>query len=114
MQRRIRQLLPNTAEWSPRVTLCHTMNRLDKGGLDDVRAWAKSVQLPKLVVIDTFTRVRPAKDKNETPYDADYRAMSLLQELATELGVAIVVIHHQVAGRGSQGLTNDTNQKTTP
>jgi len=61
-----------------------------------------------------FHQVRPAKEKNETPYDADYRAMSLLQELATELGIAIVVIHHQRkldsddpldAASGSTGLT---------
>jgi hypothetical protein len=114
MQRRIGQLLPNTDEWSPRLTICHKMKRLDAGGLDEVRAWTHSVPLPRLVVIDTFTRIRPARKKDETPYDADYRAMSLLQELATELGVAIVVIHHQRkldsddpldTASGSTGLT---------
>ena len=114
MQRRIRQLLPNTPEWSPRLTLCHKMNRLDKGGLDEIRNWAKSVPLPRLVVVDTFAKVRPARDKNEAPYDSDYRAMSLLQELATELGIAIVAIHHQRkldsddpldTASGSTGLT---------
>ena len=114
MQRRIKQLLPHTDEWSPRLTLCHSMKRLDKGGLDEIREWAGSVPLPRLVVIDTFTRVRPARDKNETPYEADYRAMSLLQELATEIGIAIVAIHHQRklesdhpldTASGSTGLT---------
>ncbi len=114
LQRRIKQLLPHADEWSPRLTLCHTMKRLDNGGLDEIRAWASSVPLPRLVVIDTFTRIRPARDKNEFTYDADYRAMSLLQELATELGVAIVVIHHQRkldsddpldTASGSTGLT---------
>jgi hypothetical protein len=114
MKRRIKQLLPHSDAWSPRLTFCHKMSRLDKGGLDEVRAWARSVPLPQLVVIDTFTRVRPARDKNDTQYDADYRAMSLLQELATELGLAIVVIHHQRkldsddpldTASGSTGLT---------
>ena len=76
--------------------------------------WASSVPLPRLAVIDTFTKVRPSRDKNETPYDADYRAMSLLQELATEIGIAIVAIHHQRklesddpldTASGSTGLT---------
>src|SRR5262245_500707 len=114
MQRRIKQLLPNADEWSPRLTLCHSMKRLDRGGLDEIREWAGGVSLPRLAVIDTFTKVRPARDKNEAPYDADYRAMSLLQELATELGIAIVVIHHQRklesddpldTASGSTGLT---------
>jgi hypothetical protein len=111
VQRRIRQLLPKTTEWSSRLTFCHTMKRLDKGGLDEIRAWANNVPLRHLVVIDTFTRVRPARDKNETPYDADYRAMSLLQELATELGIAIVVIHHQRKAESDDPL--DTASGTT-
>ena len=114
MQRRIRQLLPHADEWSPRLTLCHSMKRLDEGGLDELRTWASSVPLPRLAVIDTFTKVRPSRDKNETPYVADYRAMSLLQELATEIGIAIVAIHHQRklesddpldTASGSTGLT---------
>ena len=114
MQRRIKQLLPHADEWSPRLTFCHSMKRLDKGGLDELRTWASSVPLPRLAVIDTFTKVRPSRDKNETPYDADYRAMSLLQELATEIGIAIVAIHHQRklesddpldTASGSTGLT---------
>jgi AAA domain len=114
LQRRIKQLLPHTEEWSPRLTLCNSMNRLDKGGLDEIRNWANSCPLPCLVVIDTFARVRPPRNKNETPYDADYRAMAMLQGLATELGLAIVVIHHQRkldsddpldTASGSTGLT---------
>jgi hypothetical protein len=65
------------------------------GGLDEIRAWVKSVPTPRLVVIDTFGRVRPARDKSESTYDSDYRARSLLQRLATELGIAILAIHHQ-------------------
>jgi AAA domain len=90
------------------------MSRLDRGGLDEIEAWAKSVALARLAVIDTFTRVRPARDKNESPYDADYRAMSVLQDFATKLRIAIVVIHHQRkrdsddpldTASGSTGLT---------
>jgi AAA domain len=114
LHRRINQLLPDREEWSPRLTICHHMDRLDQGGLEQVRAWANSVPLPSLVVIDTFAKVRPARIKNELPYDADYRHMSLLQALATELGISIVVIHHQRkmeaddpldTASGSTGLT---------
>ena len=67
------------------------------------------------MVIDTFVKVRPRRhDKSEHQYDADYHAMALLQELATELSLAIVVIHHQRkmesedpldTASGSTGLT---------
>jgi hypothetical protein len=114
LQRRIKQLLSHSKEWSRRLTFSNKMNRLDKGGLDEIREWARSVPTPSLVVVDTFARVRPARERNEAPYDADYRHMSLLQELAIELGVAIVVIHHQRkldsddpldTASGSTGLT---------
>jgi hypothetical protein len=96
LQGRIKQLLPNAEQWSPRLTLSHHMNRIDAGGLDEIRAWVKSVSTPRLVVIDTFARVRPARNRNEiSSYDSDYHAMSLLQGLATDLGIAILVIHHQ-------------------
>jgi AAA domain len=112
LQRRINQLLPDREEWSPPI--CHHMDRLDRGGLEQIRAWANSVPLPSLVVIDTFAKVRPTRIKNELPYDADYRHMSLLQDLATDLGISILVIHHQRkmeaddpldTASGSTGLT---------
>ena len=115
MQRRIRQLLPSTPEWTPRLTIRHKMKKLDQGGLDKIREWAGNVALPRLVVIDTFVKVRPRRqEKTEHQYDADYHAMSLLQELAPDLSLAIVVIHHQRkmesedpldTASGSTGLT---------
>jgi AAA domain len=114
LQRRIDQLLPSADQWSPRLTLCHHMERLDQGGLEEIRAWAASVPLPSLVVVDTFAKVRPGKLGGELPYDADYRHMGLLQELATDLGISVVVVHHQRkmeatdpldTASGSTGLT---------
>ena len=114
LQRRIEQPLPGREEWSPRLTLCHHMERLDQGGLEEIRAWAASVPTPSVAVIDTFAKVRPGKLGSELPYDADYRHMGLLQQLATDLGISVVVVHHQRkmeatdpldTASGSTGLT---------
>jgi hypothetical protein len=48
----------------------------------------------RLVVIDVFKRVRPETRSKELVYDADYRAMVPLKQLADERSIAILVVHH--------------------
>lgn len=78
-----------------------------------VQAWALSVENPVLVVVDVLARVREDTGRDAS-YEADYRALVALHELATALGLAIVVIHHtRKAGAedpfdevsGTRGLT---------
>jgi hypothetical protein len=48
------------------------------------------------VVVDILKRVRPLANsaRNRSVYDADYEALQSLQSLASEYGVAILVVHH--------------------
>ena len=48
----------------------------------------------KMVVIDTFQKVRSSAIHGESMYAHDYRDISTLKQLADELGIAIVLIHH--------------------
>ena len=84
--------------------------RMDRGGLDLIRAWAKARKRPRLVVIDIWVKFRPA---NADAYQFDYDCVKKLQELAHELGVAIVLVHHNRKAQdadwlneisGSQGI----------
>jgi RecA-family ATPase len=93
LKKRIQQLMPPGSEWPDQLSLCTAIRRLDAGGIDDVRAWANSVPSPRLVIIDTFALFRPPRQR-EANYDSDYAALSPLQNLAAELGLAIVVVHH--------------------
>jgi RecA-family ATPase len=56
--------------------------------------WIKSVQSPRLIIIDTLAMVRAPKGKSQTDYDADYNAVLALRDLAAQHGLAIVVVHH--------------------
>lgn len=58
-----------------------------------IEAWANSVEHPVLVVIDVLARVREFTGREAT-YEADYRALLALQDLAGRLNLAIVVVHH--------------------
>jgi hypothetical protein len=59
-----------------------------------MREWCRSVRDPTLITIDTLKRVRPARRRNQTDYDADYEACQPLVELCHEFpGLAVVVLH---------------------
>lgn len=81
-------------DWPDRLTFWTEMEKLEDGGLDQLRAWAESVQNPRLIVIDVFSKVRRAKGSQEGLYDADYAAAVPLKKFADETGIAVVIVHH--------------------
>ncbi|MGA8689019.1 MAG: hypothetical protein WB662_03680 [Methyloceanibacter sp.] len=81
--------------WPERLALTTQWARLDQGGVEDLRQWASSVREPRLAVIDTLATVRPARRNNETPYDADYRALAELHDFVGQVpGLAVLVLQH--------------------
>ena len=98
LQRRMTKLLPTFgATWPERLTLKTEWRRLHEGGLEDIRAWhsdtKKTGGKPILVVVDVLAKVRKPVG-NRQLYEADYAALADLTNLANELGLAIVVLHH--------------------
>lgn len=91
LKRRMSQLYGDVEHWPPGLHFATQVRRLGDGLVDDLRNWIEA-QRPKLVIIDTFAGVRPQSRREG--YDADYAALSPLQEMAGQMGVAILVIHH--------------------
>jgi hypothetical protein len=95
LQRRLTKYFGSiSSNWPARLVVATEWRRLDQGGLDGIRAWCKSVPNPILVAIDTLKKVRPPKRNGQSDYDADYEACEGLQKLAGELGISIIVAHH--------------------
>ncbi|RVD54536.1 MULTISPECIES: AAA family ATPase [unclassified Mesorhizobium] len=94
LQRRLRQVIPDRQAWPDRLTLRTSMKRIDEGLLDELRAWANASENPRLIVIDTLAKVRPPAKRSDNPYEADYRAVSPFTDLAAELQLAILIVHH--------------------
>ena len=66
--------------------------KLGAGLSDAIRAW-KSQTDGVLVAVDVFQRIRPEGSKTND-YQLDYGAVAPLNDLANELGITIMLIHH--------------------
>jgi hypothetical protein len=99
LQRRITKLLGALPEnWPQQLYLKTEWRRFDQGGLDDIRAWHDDAkgkgEIPILVIVDTLATVRALGNSKASPYQNDHDALAGLQKLAEELGIAVVVNHH--------------------
>ncbi len=99
IQSRMTKLLPTfTDEWPETLTFATTWRRVDQGGLDDIREWAVEARAAgrkiAFVAIDVLKMVRPPNKAGQPPYEADYEAIKGLHQLAIDLAIPIVVIHH--------------------
>src|SRR5260370_42652378 len=68
--------------------------RMDEGGHDQLRAWLEDHPSARLVLIDTWQRVKPRAKRDEDRYARDYADAGLLKGLADEFSIAICILHH--------------------
>jgi len=97
LQRRLNKLLGTfRGEWPERLKLVAMggWRRADQGGLEKIEEWCKSASKPVLVVVDTLERFRKPANGKASLYSADYDAITGLQKIATDYGIAIIVLHH--------------------
>ena len=99
LQRRMTKLIGiNPENWPKALELETDWRRFDQGGIDDIRAWHKSVKdqggNPTLIMIDTLAKVRAPGSPKASPYQNDHGALAALQKLSDELGLFIIVSHH--------------------
>ncbi len=67
---------------------------LADGAVEHLNAWLSSHPATRLVVIDTFQRLRGPVSGNQNAYASDYTAAGELKRVADRHGIAVVVVHH--------------------
>lgn len=92
LQDRLRQMC--ISQLPERLTLITEWPDLDGECLRELEHWLQGTPDARLIIVDVFVKVRGAKGRQENQYEADYKAMSGLQELAIRYGVAILAVHH--------------------
>ncbi|MCH8167159.1 MAG: AAA family ATPase [Proteobacteria bacterium] len=93
LQRRLNRIEPHLS-WPAGLELNTRWPRLDQGGLKTIGEWIKSRDGAKLVIVDTLAVVRPAGRVTDSAHSSDYAALRGLHQIASDHGVAIMVVHH--------------------
>ena len=83
-------------------------NSIGSGLEEDLRDCKKMFPDLKMVVIDTLQKIR---NNIDTKYGADYQELSILKSIADQLGIAIVLVHHNRKAHDSNpnNLISGTN-----
>ena len=95
MQSRLDKLSPRYDQmpWPSNLSLANEWQRHDAGGTDSIRDWATSADNPRLVIVDVLAQFRTRGGERDD-YRSDYDSIKALQELAGEMQLAIIVVHH--------------------
>jgi len=80
------------------LELATACSRPDRGGLKDIERWLHMRPTARLVIVDTFTRVRAPSRAGSNVYQEDYQAIGGLKALAERFHVAVLVVHHKRKG----------------
>lgn len=97
-----------TDEPSENLTFTLLANSISSGLEEDLRDCKKMFPDLKMVVIDTLQKIR---NNIDTKYGADYQELSVLKSIADQLGIAIVLVHHNRKAHDSNpnNLISGTN-----
>lgn len=94
LQRRLNVMLGVGNPAPANLHFACTWPRLNSGGLDQLEAWLQDNPDCRMVIIDTWAKVKPAGSSDGSMYENDYAAVSQVKTLADAYGVAIVLVHH--------------------
>jgi len=103
IKRRLEKIMRG-ASFPENLILAEFWDRLDKSGLDALRDFLKEHDDCKLVVIDSYSKIKPPRPKHTDPYDFDMAVGGTLQSLAQERQICILLIYHTRKAEGVDPL----------
>lgn len=96
LQGRMNMLLPPGQDAPESLILATEWPRFstEAGGLRQLDQWLSANPDCRLVVVDTWAKVKPQSNGNRNAYDEDSAQLSEVHSRAQKHGVAILVVHH--------------------
>lgn len=114
LQRRRRQMLAHGGRPAPLLTLETACPTMSHGGEGLLCEWLDANPHARLVIIDTFAKMRGSDPHGMSQYAADYYAAARFKALADHYNVPFLLIHH-VRKQGAddfQDMVSGTNGLT--
>lgn len=92
------QMLLNNQPFPRRFNVTIKSETLNNGLIEQLEAAVKENPGIKLIIIDTFAKVRGESKRNESAYSTDSREAGIIKEFADRLGIAVVLVTHTRKG----------------
>lgn len=105
LQRRRRQQISAGGRPAPLLTLETACPTMTSGGEAVLVDWLEENPSARLVIIDTFEKMRGAVAPGSSAYSGDYAAGARFKEIADHYGVPFLLIHH-VRKQGAEDWQN--------
>ena len=81
------EIILGDAPFPEDLILAENWPRLDKGGLEALQEFLKEHSDCRLVVVDSYSRIKPTRPKNSDPYDFDMAWGSACAETRPERSI---------------------------
>jgi hypothetical protein len=95
LKTRLKKMLPNMGCDAPTgLEFRSQFPRADEGGLEEIEKWLKQHPNARMVVIDTWPRLRPRKAEGRNQYEEDYSDAADVKALADEYDVTFLLVCH--------------------
>ena len=91
---RLRSMWQDEGLWPENLTVTHRPQTLDTGLIDQLNEWLDEHPDVRLIVIDLFADVRPARKPSGDWYADDRAAAKLLSNLGNDRHLCILASHH--------------------
>ena len=91
------QSMKSTNLKHPTTFIGYNCPQLDKGFEESLSLWCETVSDPRLVIIDTFQKIKPLSAQGQgkaNAYEIDYYYLGKLKDLAHKHKVFILYVHH--------------------
>lgn len=88
------------------------MPNLQDGFLDSLEALLEELPKVKLVIVDTFIRIKGKTEKNGTAYEIDADLLNSIQGFAIDHEMSILLVHHTKKGNDTSDFANNINGST--
>lgn len=98
LKQRISQILGKGERFPAELNLAIDSATLDTGFIDSLSDFLIEHPETKLIIIDTFIKIRGEAKRNESAYSVDSREAGIIKKFADTHGIAIVLVTHTRKG----------------
>lgn len=85
------------------LTMAIRSENVQNGFMGQLEALLDGNTAVRLVIIDTFQKIRPPSDRNKTAYEQDYQLLGEFGKLSLKHNANILFLHHTRKGNGFEG-----------